>query len=85
MPTIRHDKRIQAVLPLYFCIIPYHCGIVKRNKNICLHYFASVFFLLFFPRRLFGDSAKQFLCSSKQSRKCISIDGVEILCYNSYK
>ena len=44
MPTIRHDKRIQAVLPLYFCIIPYHCGIVNRNKNICLHYFASVFF-----------------------------------------
>lgn len=37
MPTLRHDKRIQAVLPLYFRIISYKRVIVKRNKNICLY------------------------------------------------
>ena len=37
MPLLRHDKRIQAVLPLYFRIISYKRVIVKRNKNICLY------------------------------------------------
>ena len=78
MPTIRHDKRIQAVLPLYFCIIPYHCGIVKRNKNICLHYFASVtcysccqegfqaFLAIFLLRgsEMYHDLANKAICCS---------------------
>ena len=58
MPTLRHDKRIQAVLPLYFRIISYKRVIVKRNKNICLYNIHVKSFILVskIPYGVFGTS-----------------------------
>lgn len=87
MPSCQLYGMIKEYRQYYPCIFALYHIIAALSREIRTFFtlFCLRIFLLFFPRRLFGDSAKQFLCSSKQSRKCISIDGVEILCYNSYK